>query len=75
MSLTKQLTGLLTILILTTSVSVNSLAETATSGNLLPNAGDGVNTNAQNSNSTIDGIDSATGFTLNGITDYSANYN
>jgi hypothetical protein len=75
MSLTKQLTGLLTILILTTSVSVNSLAETATSGNLLPNAGDGVNTNAQNSNSTIDGIDSSTGFTLNGITDYSANYN
>ena len=71
----KSLTGLLTILTLTTLVSVNSLAETATSGNLLPNAGDGVNTNAQNSNSTIDGIDSATGFTLNGITDYSANYN
>ena len=65
----------LTILTLTTLVSVNSLAETATSGNLLPNAGDGVNTNAQNSNSTIDGIDSASGFTLNGITDYSANYN
>ena len=65
----------LTILTLTTLVSVNSLAETATSGNLLPNAGDGVNTNAQNSNSTIDGIDSSTGFTLNGITDYSANYN
>ena len=74
MSLTKQLTGLLTILILTTSINA-SKAETATSGNLLPNAGDGVNTNAQNSNSTIDGIDSATGFTLNGITDYSANYN
>ena len=71
----KSLTGLLTILTLTTLVSVNSLAETATSGNLLPNAGDGVNTNAQNSNSTIDGIDSATGFTLNGITDYSSNYN
>ena len=75
MSLTKQLTGLLTILILTTSVSVNSQAETATSGNLLPNAGDGVNTNVQNPNSTIDGIDSSTGFTLNGITDYSTNYN
>ena len=74
MSLTKQLTGLLTILILTTSINA-SKAETATSGNLLPNAGDGVNTNAQNSNSTIDGIDSSTGFTLNGITDYSANYN
>ena len=66
---------MLTILTLTTLVSVNSLAETATSGNLLPNAGDGVNTNTQNSNSTIDGIDSSSGFTLNGITDYSSNYN
>ena len=65
----------LTILTLTTLVSVNSLAETATSGNLLPNAGDGVNTNAQNPNSTIDGIDSSTGFTLNNITDYSQSYN
>jgi hypothetical protein len=74
MSLTKQLTGLLTILILTTSINA-SKAETATSGNLLPNAGDGVNTNTQNSNSTIDGIDSSTGFTLNGITDFSSNYN
>ena len=71
----KSLTGLLTILTLTTLVSVNSLAETATSGNLLPNAGDGVNTNTQNPNSTIDGIDSSTGFTLNGITDFSTNYN
>ena len=74
-SFIKSLIISLTILTLTTLVSVNSLAETATSGNLLPNAGDGVNTNAQNSNSTIDGIDSSTGFTLNGITDYSANYN
>jgi hypothetical protein len=71
----KRLIVSLTILTLTTLVSVNSLAETATSGNLLPNAGDGVNTNAQHPNSTIDGIDSATGFTLNGITDYSSNYN
>ncbi len=71
----KSLTLSLTILILTTLVSVNSLAETATSGNLLPNAGDGLNTNTQNSNSTIDGIDSSSGFTLNGITDYSSNYN
>ena len=75
MSLTKQLTGLLTILILTTSVSVNSLAETATSGNLLPNAGDGVNTGVQNPNSTIDGLDSASGFTLNGIQDFTSQYN
>ena len=71
----KSLIVSLTILTLTTLVSVNSLAETATSGNLLPNAGDGVNTNTQNSNSTIDGIDSSSGFTLNGITDYSSNYN
>ena len=71
----KSLIVSLTILTLTTLVSVNSLAETATSGNLLPNAGDGVNTNTQNPNSTIDGIDSSTGFTLNGITDFSSNYN
>jgi len=71
----KSLIVSLTILTLTTLVSVNSLAETATSGNLLPNAGDGLNTNTQNSNSTIDGIDSSSGFTLNGITDYSSNYN
>ena len=66
---------LCTVLILTTFQIKVSKAETATSGNLLPNAGDGVNTNVQNSNSTIDGIDSSTGFTLDGITDYSTNYN
>jgi hypothetical protein len=66
---------LCTVLILTTFQIRVSKAETATSGNLLPNAGDGVNTNVQNSNSTIDGIDSSTGFTLDGITDYSTNYN
>jgi len=64
----------LTILILTTLSNV-SKAETATSGNLLPNAGDGVNTNTQNPNSTIDGIDSSSGFTLDGITDFSQSYN
>ena len=73
MSLTKQLTGLLTILILTTSINA-SKAETATSGNLLPNAGDGYNANVQKQLSGPDGIDSSTGFTLNGITDYSTNY-
>ena len=62
------------VLILTTFLVSQSKAETATSGNLLPNAGDGVN-NTQHSNSTIDGIDSSTGFTLNGITDFSSNYN
>jgi hypothetical protein len=66
---------LCTVLILTTFQIRVSKAETATSGNLGPNAGDGVNTNVQNSNSTIDGIDSSTGFTLDGITDYSTNYN
>lgn len=66
---------LCTVLILTTFQIRVSKAETATSGNLLPNAGDGVNTNVQNPNSTIDGIDSSTGFTLNGITDFSSNYN
>ena len=61
----------LTILTLTTLVSVNSLAETATSGNLLPNAGDGHNILSQHSNNTnLDSMGSANGFTLNGITDY-----
>ena len=61
----------LTILTLTTLVSVNSLAETATSGNLLPNAGDGHNLLSQSSNNTqLDSMGSANGFTLNGITDY-----
>ena len=45
------------------------LTETATTGNLLPNAGTG-QTSVQHSNSTVDGINSATGFTLNGITDF-----
>ena len=53
------LISLLTMLIHTTS-----LAETATTGNLLPNAGTG-QTNVQSSSSTIDGINSSTGFTLN----------
>ena len=63
------LISLLTMLIHTTS-----LAETATTGNLLPNAGTG-QTNVQSSSSTIDGINSSTGFTLNNITDYSQNFN
>ena len=70
----KLLIGSLTILTLTTLVSVNSFGETATSGNLLPNAGDGVNTGVQNSNSTIDGLDSASGFTLNNVQDFTASY-
>jgi hypothetical protein len=45
------------------------LTETATTGNLLPNAGTG-QTSVQHSNSAIDGINSTTGFTLNGITDF-----
>ena len=65
----------LTILILTTFISVSSQAETATSSNLLPNAGDGFNSNSQNpanNNTTIDSMGSANGFTLNGITDYTS---
>ena len=69
----KYIIGLILLTLTTFQVSVK--AETATSGNLLPNAGDGVNTGVQHSNSTIDGIDSSTGFTLNGITDFSSNYN
>ena len=69
----KRLIVSLTILILTTFISVSSQAETATSGNLLPNAGDGFNSSSQNpanSGTTIDSMGSANGFTLNGITDY-----
>ena len=50
------------------------LTETATTGNLLPNAGTG-QTSPQHSNSTIDGINSSNGFTLNNVTDYSSNFN
>ena len=55
-------------------LSTSALADTATTGNLLPNAGTG-QTSVQHSNSTIDGINSSTGFTLNNITDYSSSYN
>ena len=55
-------------------IHTTSLAETATTGNLLPNAGTG-QTSPQSSSSTIDGINSSNGFTLNGITDYSSNFN
>jgi len=46
-----------------------SNAEEATTGNLLPNAGTG-QTSVQHNNSTIDGITSTTGFTLNNVTDF-----
>ena len=58
------------LLLLSTSV----LADTATTGNLLPNAGTG-QTSPQHSNSAIDGINSSNGFTLNNVTDYSSNFN
>ena len=55
---------LLTTLILTISlVTSESKAETATSGNLLPNAGDG-RTNPQNQNSTLDNTGYSSGFTF-----------
>ena len=71
--MSKFIIGLI-LLTLTTFQISPSKAETATSGNLLPNAGDGVNTGVQNSNSTIDGLDSASGFTLNGIQDFTSQY-
>ena len=55
-------------------IHTTGLTETATTGNLLPNAGTG-QTSQQHSNSTIDGINSSNGFTLNNITDYSSSYN
>ena len=59
------------VLILTTLLVSQSKAETATSGNLLPNAGDGHNLLSQSSNNTtLDSMGSSNGFTLNGITDY-----
>ena len=67
------LINLLTTLILI--ISVNEIkAETATTGNLLPNAGSGFNSTSQNpaNNGSVplDSIGSANGFTTNGITDY-----
>ena len=50
------------------------LTETATTDNLLPNAGTG-QTSQQHSNSTIDGINNSNGWTLNNVTDYSSSYN
>ena len=55
-------------------IHTTGLTEEITTNNLLPNAGTG-QTSVQHSNSTIDGINSSTGFTLNNVTDYSSNYN
>tara|TARA_R100000808_G_scaffold16445_1_gene37117 strand:+ start:269 stop:1678 length:1410 start_codon:yes stop_codon:yes gene_type:complete len=55
-------------------IHTTGLTETATTGNLLPNAGTG-QTSVQHSNSTIDGINNSSNWTLNNITDYSSNYN
>ena len=55
-------------------IHTTGLAETATTNNLLPNAGTG-QTSVQHSNSTIDGINNSNNWTLNNITDYSSNYN
>ena len=55
-------------------IHTTGLAETATTGNLLPNAGTG-QTSVQHSNSTIDGINNSSNWTLNNITDYSSSYN
>ena len=68
--MSKFIIGLI-LLTLTTFQISPSKAETATSGNLLPNAGDGHNSTSQHSSNTnLDSMGSASGFTLNGITDY-----
>ena len=59
----------LILFLITVLIVEGAKAETATTGNLLPNAGTG-QTNVQHDNSTVDGITSATGFTLNGVTDF-----
>jgi hypothetical protein len=60
---------LLLISLLMMSIHTIGQTETATTGNLLPNAGTG-QTSVQHSNSTIDGINSSTGWTLNNVTDF-----
>ncbi len=55
-------------------IHTTGLTETATTGNLLPNAGTG-QTSVQHNNSTIDGINNSNNWTLNNITDYSSSYN
>ena len=55
-------------------IHTTGLAETATTNNLLPNAGTG-QTSVQHSNSTIDRINNSNGWTLNNVTDYSSSYN
>ena len=68
--MSKFIIGLI-LLTLTTFQISPSKAETATSGNLLPNAGDGHNSTSQHSSNTnLDSMGSSSGFTLNGITDY-----
>ena len=59
----------LILFLMTVLIVEGARAETATTGNLLPNAGTG-QTSVQHDNSTIDGITSATGFTLDGVTDF-----
>ncbi len=55
-------------------IHTTGLTETATTGNLLPNAGTG-QTSVQHNNSTIDGINNSNNWTLNNVTDYSSSYN
>ena len=57
------------LFLMTVLIVEGARAETATTGNLLPNAGTG-QTSVQHNNSTVDGITSATGFTLDGVTDF-----
>ena len=75
--MSKFIIGLILLTLTILPINGTSKAETATSGNLLPNAGDGHNSTSQHSSNTnLDSMGSANGFTLNGITDYTGgNYN
>ena len=58
-------------LLITLTLTSNAFAETATSGNLLPNAN--VNqTNLQNQSGTINGISGSNGWTTSGISNYNS---
>ena len=58
-------------LLITLTLTSNAFAETATSGNLLPNAN--VNqTNLQNQSGTINGINGSAGWTTSGVSVYGA---
>ncbi len=56
-------------LLLILTLTSNAFAETATSGNLLPNA-NVARTNLQNSSGNVDGVNGSNGWTTSGISSY-----